>query len=478
MILRYFYDENLAQASYLVGCAKTGEALVVDPMRNIAPYLETAAKEGLHISHVAETHIHADFVSGSRELAAATGATLYLSDMGDADWKYSYANDPGVIQVRDGDRWMVGNVRIEVMHTPGHTPEHIAFVLTDTAAANLPMGIFTGDFLFAGDVGRPDLLEEAAGFVGTKVAGARRQFQTVQKFKTLPDYWQVWPGHGAGSACGKALGAIPTTTLGYEKRFNPAFQFTNEDEFVRWLLADQPEPPRYFAQMKRINKLGPPLVRDLAQPKELPASELARVLADGQVIVDLRPASAYAQGYLPGTLSIPASHRSFSTYVGWFADYAQPLYFITPSLAGAPAIIRALQAIGIDDIPGFFVADGVQGEFAQLPAISSQALAEQLADKRLVVLDVRGRSEFATGHIRGAQNIPLGHLPQRLAEVQRNCTIVTQCASGYRSQIAASLLRAQGYGDVRSLNDGIDQWSQALPVVKETENYEHLVVER
>ncbi|MCB0079624.1 MAG: MBL fold metallo-hydrolase, partial [Caldilineaceae bacterium] len=163
MLLRYFYDRNLAQASYMVGCAKTGEALIVDPARDIQPYLEAATKEGLRITHVTETHIHADFVSGSRELSAATGATMYLSDMGDENWKYGYADDPKAILVRDGDFWMVGNIKVEVLHTPGHTPEHISFMITDTAGADKPIGVFTGDFLFVGDVGRPDLLEEAAG---------------------------------------------------------------------------------------------------------------------------------------------------------------------------------------------------------------------------------------------------------------------------------------------------------------------------
>ena len=231
--------------------------------------MRTAAKEGLRITHVTETHIHADFVSGSRELAARTGASLYLSDMGDENWKYAYAHEPNVILVRDRDTWMVGNVRVEVMHTPGHTPEHIAFMITDTAGADRPIGVFTGDFLFVGDVGRPDLLEEAAGMVGTKEAGARLQYQSVARFKELPDYLQIWPGHGAGSACGKALGAIPSTTLGYEKLFNPAFQFDAEDAFVAWLLAGQPEAPRYFAQMKKVNKEGPALLATLPSPTHI-----------------------------------------------------------------------------------------------------------------------------------------------------------------------------------------------------------------
>ena len=187
MLLRYFYDERLAQASYLVGCVATGEALVVDPNRDIAPYLQEAEKEGLRITHVTETHIHADFVSGSRELAAATGATMFLSDEGDENWKYQFADQQNVVLVRDGDNWMVGNIKIEVLHTPGHTPEHIAFMITDTAGADQPMGVFTGDFLFVGDIGRPDLLEAAAGLTGTAELGARRQFNTVERFKQLPD---------------------------------------------------------------------------------------------------------------------------------------------------------------------------------------------------------------------------------------------------------------------------------------------------
>src|SRR5689334_18636063 len=196
MLFRRFYDDQLAQASYLIGCQATGEALVVDPNRHLEPYLRGAESEGLRISHVTETHIHADFVSGVRELAAATGARVYLSDMGDADWKYTFA-DVGTVLLHDGDSWMVGNIHVEVIHTPGHTPEHLMFQITDTIAADEPMGLLTGDCLFVGSVGRPDLLEEAAGFAGTKEIGARQQFCNIQRLKTMPDYLQIWPGHGA-----------------------------------------------------------------------------------------------------------------------------------------------------------------------------------------------------------------------------------------------------------------------------------------
>jgi hypothetical protein len=207
---------------------------------------------------------------------------------------------PSVILVRDGDSWKVGNIKVDVLHTPGHTPEHISFMITDTAGADKPMGVFTGDFLFVGDVGRPDLLEEAAGYKGTKEIGARQQFQTVARFKALPDYLQIWPGHGAGSACGKALGAIPSTTLGYEKLFNPAFAFDREDEFVRWLLDGQPEAPKYFAQMKKVNKLGPPLTSSLPTPVNFNRATLDAVIEDGGQVFDLRNRGQFAFAHVPG----------------------------------------------------------------------------------------------------------------------------------------------------------------------------------
>lgn len=463
MLLRYFYDEKLAQASYLVGCVQTGEALVVDPARAITPYLQTAAKEGLRITHITETHIHADFVSGSRELAAQTGARLYLSKMGDEPWQYAYASEPNVIPVQDGDHWWVGNLRIDVVHTPGHTPEHIALIVTDTAGADKPMGVFTGDFLFVGDVGRPDLLETAAGYIGTKEPGARQQFQSVQRFKTLPDYLQIWPGHGAGSACGKALGAIPSTTLGYEKLFNPAFQFDQEEDFVRWLLAGQPEPPRYFAQMKRVNQQGPTLLRDLPAPIQLDRAALQAVLNQGALVVDFRPRPVVGQAYLPGTVSIPAEQRTYLTYVGWFVDFDRPLYFIAPGMSDVPALLSDLRAIGIDNLGGYFSPEVVQAATSPLPVMDSHELAQRLPQNGLVVLDVRGQAEYAESHVAGAQHIPLGYLPQRLHEVPKEQLVITHCATGYRSHIAATWLRAHGFPNVMNLAEGVEVWSNLLP---------------
>jgi hydroxyacylglutathione hydrolase len=464
MLLRYFYDKKLAQASYMVGCAKTGEAIIVDPARNIKTYLQAAEEEGLKISHVTETHIHADYVSGSRELAARTGARLYLSDMGDEAWKYGFAEtDENVVLVRDGDSWMVGNIRFEVMHTPGHTPEHIAFLVTDTAGADKPMGVFTGDFLFVGDIGRPDLLEEAAGLAGTKEVGARLQFQTVERFKQMPDYLQIWPAHGAGSACGKALGAIPSTTLGYEKLFNPAFQFEEEDAFVEWLLDGQPEAPRYFAQMKHVNKVGPALLENLPTPQKLDRIALDKALADGDLVIDTRNIEDFAKTHIPSTVNIPLNSGGFVTYIGWFADFDAPTYFIAPSENEVQRIVTAMHSIGVDNVPGYFTAEVVGEEMGHLPIIKAPELAQRKQQNGLVIVDVRGKSEYAEQHVAGAVNIPLGYIPRSVDELPRDHDIVTHCSSGVRSQIAASLLRKHGFDNVTNLRDSTDALFDALP---------------
>ena len=226
-------------------------------------YIEAAQAANLLITDVTETHIHADFLSGSRELAHRTGARLCLSDEGDADWKYQFDHDR---KLQHGDRMTIGNVAIDVLHTPGHTPEHLTFLITDVAVADRPIAAITGDFVFVGDVGRPDLLEKAAKIAGTMESGARTLWRSLQQFQQYPDWLQIWPGHGAGSSCGKGISAVPHSTLGYERRFNWAFTAKTEAEFVANVLSGQPDPPPYFAVMKRINKEGPPPVSDRPDP--------------------------------------------------------------------------------------------------------------------------------------------------------------------------------------------------------------------
>ena len=468
MIVRRFYDTKLAQTSYLIGCGRSGSAIVIDPNRDVEQYVRAADAEGVRITDVTETHIHADFVSGARELAARTGATLYLSDEGDENWKYAYARESGAVLVRHGHIISVGNVVLKVLHTPGHTPEHIAFLITDTAAADEPIAIATGDFVFVGDVGRPDLLERAAKYAGTMEQAARTLFRSLQTFKQLPDWLQIWPGHGAGSACGKGLSAVPHSTVGYERRFNWAFGYTDENEFVTAVLAGQPEPPKYFAEMKRINKEGPRVLGDVPSPARLPAARIGAVLAAGAPIVDSRSARAFAAAHIPDTISIPLN-ASFNTWAGWLLPFDRDIYLIVDDQCQhcVGEAIRDLSMIGLDRVAGYFGSDVVERwaeggrSLATIPQIASKDLASWLRDGAVAVIDVRGQTEWEAGHLPDVPNIPLGFLTDRLDELPRDKPLVMQCQSGARSSIAASVLRANGFANVMNLSGGFAEWQRS-----------------
>ena len=470
MLLRRFYDTKLAQASYLIGCQTTGAAIVVDPNRDIEQYIRAAADEELRIAYVTETHIHADFVSGSRELAQWAGARLLLSDEGGDVWRYDFAAASNATLLRDGDTIMVGNVRLRVLHTPGHTPEHISFLITDAAASDRPMGALTGDFIFVGDVGRPDLLERAAHLEGTMVAGAHALFASIQRFKQFPDYLQLWPGHGAGSACGKALGALPSTTLGYEKIANWGLAETDDEEFVRMVLAGQPEPPKYFAHMKRINKAGPRVLGGFNRPPHRSPGELAALLAGGALVVDTRNAVEFAEAFVPGTINIPLN-KSFTTWMGSLVPFTSDFYLIvnTATTRSIDDAVRDLAMIGLDLVSGYFGTDAVMTGSGKAPSTVTQATVRDLADRMrrddVQVIDVRGASEWEAGHLPGVRNIPLGSLSEHLGELSRERPVVMHCQGGGRSAIAASVLRANGFDQVENLTGGYAAWVTAgLPV--------------
>ena len=473
MLLRHIYNTQLAQASYLVGCSATGEALVVDPNRDIEQYIELAEREGLRVTAVTETHIHADFVSGARELARQTGAQLYLSDMGTADWKYTYAAEAGATLLRDGDTFKVGNIVIEAVHTPGHTPEHLSYLVTDTAGADMPMGIMSGDFVFVGDVGRPDLLEKAAGVSGSTEQAARDLFGSLQRFKKLADYVQVWPGHGAGSACGRALGAVPQSTVGYERRFNWAFGMEDEEQFITAVLEGQPAAPVYFAEMKRMNKQGPAMVKDLAPVEALPMPRLASDLEQGEMVVDVRSAAAFAAGHIPGTINVPLN-SVFLQWTGWLLPYDRPFMLLGDAEQVADAV-DLLHLIGLDTIAGFWGADVLDtwsNQNAGLEQIERTTLdnARSLIERNKVnVLDVRTPAEYAAGHIAGAQHIPLSELRQRADEVPTDQPVLVHCQGGTRSPIAASLLASLGQKQVIDMNDGFGGWQAAKNPVERGE---------
>lgn len=489
MFFRMIYDDKLAQAAYLIGCQQTGEALLIDPERDVDRYVTIARQNGLRIVSVAETHIHADFLSGARELAETQGARLHLSDMGDRDWKYEWlgrkrsGGSYDCQLLRDGDAFRVGRIEITAIHTPGHTPEHLCFLVTDHGAgATEPMGVATGDFLFVGDLGRPDLLETAAGQAGAMQPAARKLFESVRKLAEWPDFLQVWPGHGAGSACGKALGAVPQSTVGYEKRFNAAVRASRDESgFVEFILGGQPEPPVYFARMKHVNKTGPSVLGGLPRPKTVSAAELRGLATQEITLIDTRCWLDFRQGHVPGALYIPLD-RMFPTVAGSFVEPGRPIYIVAEE-GRVEEAVRDLVRIGLDDVCGFVPPD-VFREYAERGGTLTTAsevdvgavrervgagaggggAAAQEATATPFLLDVRNASEFAAGHAPGAHNVAYTRLAARLDEIPRDRPVLVSCRSGGRSARASAFLRRAGI-DATNVAGGMDAWMEAgLPV--------------
>ncbi|NOS54810.1 MAG: MBL fold metallo-hydrolase [Cyclobacteriaceae bacterium] len=467
MFFQHVYDKSLAQASYFIGCQKEGVAMVIDAKRDVDTYLEIAKQNKMKITHIAETHIHADFLAGSRELAKLTGAELYLSDEGGEGWQYEFPH----VGLKDGSVIKVGNLTLKVMHTPGHTPESISFLLTDNPASKEPVMLFTGDFVFVGDVGRPDLLEKAAGFAGTKEAGAKEMYQSIAKFNALPDFVQVWPGHGAGSACGKALGAVPSSTVGYEKVRNWAFQYPkDENGFVKYLLEDQPEPPKYFAMMKKLNKVDRPLLTDIPKLKKLSNAEFKAAFDKGIKLIDARNKVDFAAGFIPGSINIQGNN-AFATWAGWFLKYDEPFMLLADENQ-LDDLTRKLMRIGLDNIYGYIESATpwieLGGMLEKSNVISLEEFKHLYTNNNIQLVDVRGASEFNAGHIKGATNIFVGTLGENLNQLNKDKQIVIQCQSGDRTAIAYSLLAKYGFKNVKNYGGGMNEWvNEGNPVVTE-----------
>ena len=446
MFFRQIFDPSLAQYAYLIGCQRTREAMVVDPERDVDRYLEIAAAEGLRLTAATETHIHADFLSGTRELAAR-GVTVYLSGEGGEGWEYGWAKgvDHDVRLLRDGDTFSVGNVELRALHTPGHTPEHLSFEVIDHGGgAGEPLGLASGDFVFVGDLGRPDLLETAAGVAGAREPSARRLYGSLPRFLELPDYLQVWPGHGAGSACGKALGAVPVSTVGYEKRHNAALLAAEggEQSFVRSILEGQPEPPLYFSRMKRLNRDGPPILDELPRPEQISVAELGSLAGRRDVaVLDTRlDRTAFMRGHLPGSIYAPLN-KSFPTIAGSYVEAGTAIYLLIEAEQVAAAV-RQLVRIGLDDVAGHAPPSALAEAGVELAATEIVDFAR--AD-RGVMLDVRRLTEFEAGHVPGALNIAHTRLLARHGELPRGEPLMVHCQTGARAASAASLLERLGH---------------------------------
>ncbi|MEO1021188.1 MAG: MBL fold metallo-hydrolase [Bacteroidota bacterium] len=468
MFFQQLFEEKLAQYAYIIGCQKTGEAIVIDPMRDVDRYKAFAAKHNLKLVAAAETHIHADYLSGMRELASQ-GVQIFLSDEGDADWKYEWAigSDYSYQLLKDGNTFHIGNIRFKAVHSPGHTPEHISYLVHDTANTEEPMGILSGDFVFVGDVGRPDLLETAAGMEGVMEDSARVLYASLDKFKDLPDYLQVWPGHGAGSACGKALGAVPDSTVGYEKRFNGSIRAAiTEQDFVDFILDGQPEPPLYFARMKRDNKIGPAILGALPVPERMDVMTLKEAAnTPGSVIIDTRKDRvAFMNAHLKSSLYAPMN-KSFNTIAGSYIEDDQDIYLVISEDQVEEAVLDLIR-IGLDRVKGFVTPDAFDeyvkngGETERVAKVTFKEVESILDNEDSTVLDVRKATEYAEGHAPGALNMAHTRLKAGLEQLPMNTTLYVHCKSGARAAAASALLAREGF-NVRYVNDLVEPWLAA-----------------
>jgi hydroxyacylglutathione hydrolase len=447
---------GLVHYSYVL--SSRGQAIVLDPKRDVDTYLDYAHANNLQISHVLETHIHADYASGTRELAERTEAELWLSahDHGE-DFVYAFPH----WEFRDGSSLTVGDLRLEALHTPGHTPEHLPFLATDLSRGNEPAALFSGDFIFIGSLGRPDLLGEEA-----KRGLANALFDSVtRKIAPLPDGLEVFPEHGAGSLCGAGMSEQPQSTLGYQRHTNPFFAIAQREQFISRILGNVPPFPDYYRRMKRINSQGPAILDTLPGDHALPAAEFRRRVEDpSAVIIDLRVPGAFAGAHIPRSINI-GSDRAFGFWAGWVVLYDRPIYLVSEDGAGIEEARRALVRVGLDRIEGC-LEGGILSWFdsgypqAHLRLISAAELHAKLP-QRPSVLDVRAAAEWHSGHIATAQHIYAGEVSKRLAELPRDRTLHLICASGYRSSIVASLFLREGFHDVVNIIGGMNAWNSA-----------------
>ena len=468
MYFEQFYLGCLAHASYML--ASEGEAVVVDPQRDVEIYLTAAEANQVSIRHIFETHLHADFVSGHRELASRTGARIYIGAQAEATFPH--------VPVKDGFQLQVGQIRITALETPGHTPESMCFVIADKEKSRAPWAVLTGDTLFLGDVGRPDLSKR---FTAAQLAGMLYD-SLHHKILKLSDDVLVYPAHGAGSLCGRNMRAERVSTIGTERLTNYALQIKSREEFVRQLTSNLPARPEYFQQDAEINRTGASALSDLPALSPIELAELKALLAEGGIALDVRPGEQFAAAHVPGSVNIALSGQ-FASWAGAVLGLAAHPVLIAESLEAVSEARMRLARIGLEDARGY-LKGGVEAwskagfALATLPQITIESLNDRLPGSALQVLDVRREPEWEAGHIAGATWWPLDNFKVAPPEIDRDVPVAVHCKGGYRSMIACSLLQRAGFKNVFNLVGGFDAWQQAkLPVTKEVADEKEKPVE-
>jgi glyoxylase-like metal-dependent hydrolase (beta-lactamase superfamily II) len=455
MFIRQFFVKGLAHASYLVGCMSSGICAVIDPKRDVEDYLEVSQQEGLKLTHIFETHMHADFVSGHLELVDKIGAQVYVP----AAAKVEYNHVP----LRDGDEVPLGSLRFRVIETPGHTPEGICLAVSDITRAPEPWVVFTGDTLFVGDVGRPDLF----GPEKARELAAKLYHSLQDKLLKLPDSVEIYPAHGAGSLCGRSIGNKQSSTIGFERRFNYALLPRSEQDFVEMMTKDMPEAPAYFKWNSEVNRKGPRLLRTLMEPKPIEPKEAQEMLSKDQaLLLDTRSSSAFGEAHIPGGINIGLSPL-FPLWVGTLVPPEKPLLVLLDNEKDLLTIKLHLARVGYDNLIGFIAGGILACKHAGLPLSKlSQITVSKLRDliiteKELAVLDVRTEIEWSSGHIKDALHLPLNKLSEGYQSLPKDKTLAVICGSGYRSSIATSILEGYGFGHLYNVIGGMGNWNKA-----------------
>jgi glyoxylase-like metal-dependent hydrolase (beta-lactamase superfamily II)/rhodanese-related sulfurtransferase len=456
MYFKQFYLACLAHASYLIG--SEGEAAVVDPQRDVDQYIAEAAAQNLTIKFVIETHLHADFVSGHRELAARTGAEIVFGEKADAEFPHA--------AVRDGDEIKLGQIILRILETPGHTPESISILVIDSEVSNQPQKILTGDTLFVGDVGRPDLAS-GKGYTPSMMAGML--YDTLHtKLLKLSDETQVYPAHGAGSMCGKNMSQETSSTIGEQRKFNYALQPMSKDEFVRMMTADLPESPVYFPRDAEINRTGAPALVDVSAVPALLADEVKKLGIEGHTILDVRTAAEFGAGHVPGSINIGLAGQ-FAIWSGTLISMETPIVIVAESEEKAAEAVMRLARVGHETVKGYLLGGMAAWSDAGfnvelVPQITVDELSDLVnRDSDLQILDVRRPPEYQSGHVPRAQAAPLISLQQNVSNLRLNPAnpIAVICAGGYRSSAATSILQQRGFSKLMNVTGGTSAWIDA-----------------